>query len=336
MNNQNKKRFVTVLNETLHTLFEEHENVVLIGEDLLDPYGGAFKVSKGLSTAFPERVITSPISEAAIVGIGAGLAIKGFLPIIEIMFGDFTTLAFDQIVNGISKFRSMYNNQIECPVMIRTPMGGGRGYGPTHSQSLEKFFFGIPHFLVLAPHTIHDVESFYKNALLDPRPKLVVENKLQYAEFVEFGSDKIKDFFVSYSSTPFPTATLSLAQQSKVDATIITYGGMVSVALEAAEKLYLEEEKIVEVLVPTMISPFPLKDIENSVRKSGKVLILEEGTKTNGFGAEVACQIQEHLFSCLKAPVKRIASPDDCIPSSKALEIHFLPQVDLVYRELLL
>ena len=132
------------LNNALKDAFESDERVYLVGQDILDPYGGAFKVSAGLSTRFPGRVITTPISEAGITGLGTGMAIRGLKPVVEIMFGDFITLCADQIVTNIAKFRAMYNGQVRVPIVIRTPMGGGRGYGPTHSQCLEKMFLGIP------------------------------------------------------------------------------------------------------------------------------------------------------------------------------------------------
>src|SRR3989338_1040020 len=130
-------RYVESINLALHNLFSEDPRVMLIGEDLHDPYGGAFKVSRGLSTNFPDRVISTPISEAGLVGMGIGLGLRGFLPIVEIMFGDFVTLACDQIINSAVKFGSMYNGKVALPLVIRTPMGGRRGYGPTHSQTLE-------------------------------------------------------------------------------------------------------------------------------------------------------------------------------------------------------
>ena len=127
------------------------ERVILMGEDILDPYGGAFKVTRGLSSAFPDRVLAAPISEAGMVGAAAGMALRGLRPGVEIMFGDFLTLAADQLINHIAKFRWMYNDQVRVPLVVRTPMGGRRGYGPTHSQTLEKLFLGIPGLTVLAP-----------------------------------------------------------------------------------------------------------------------------------------------------------------------------------------
>ena len=139
------------LNSALHHAFSDNKNVYLLGEDVLDPYGGAFKVTRGLSTSYPDRVLTTPISEAGIVGVAAGMALRGLRPVVEIMFGDFVSLIADQLINHITKFRWMYNDQVRVPLVIRTPMGGRRGYGPTHSQSLEKLYLGVPGLCVVAP-----------------------------------------------------------------------------------------------------------------------------------------------------------------------------------------
>src|SRR5262249_38747417 len=154
---------------------------VLLGEDIEGPYGGAFKVTKSLSLEFPSRVRNTPISEAAIVGVGNGLALQGFVPVVEVMFGDFLTLAFDQLLNHASKFRYTSNAEVRGPLVVRTPMGGKRGYGATHSQSIEKHFLGMPDTQVLALHSRLDPGAVYDRlfAAID-RPTLVVENKLLY------------------------------------------------------------------------------------------------------------------------------------------------------------
>ncbi len=138
------------LNAALHTALENDPRVYVLGEDILDPYGGAFKVTRGLSTRFPDRVLTTPISEAAILGISTGMALRGLRPVAEVMFGDFITLMADRLINHAAKFRWMYNEQVRVPLVLRAPMGGRRGYGPTHSQSLEKLFLGVPGLKVLA------------------------------------------------------------------------------------------------------------------------------------------------------------------------------------------
>ena len=169
------------LNAGLHRALAADERVHLLGEDILDPYGGAFKVTKGLSTAFPDRVLTTPVSEAGIVGLATGMALRGLRPIVEIMFGDFTTLVVDQVVNHAAKFRSMYNQQVRVPLVIRTPMGGRRGYGATHSQSLEKLFLGVPGLRVLAPTAMADPGALLADAVLGTEdPVLFVEHKILY------------------------------------------------------------------------------------------------------------------------------------------------------------
>jgi pyruvate/2-oxoglutarate/acetoin dehydrogenase E1 component len=169
------------LNQALHDSFRLDEMVFLLGEDVLDPYGGAFKVTRGLSTAYPGRVLTTPISEAGITGIAAGMALRGLRPVVEIMFGDFITLIADQLINHIAKFRWMYNDQVRVPLVIRTPMGGRRGYGPTHSQTLEKLYLGVPGLRVLAPSSVGDPGGLLSRAILeDDDPVLFVENKLLY------------------------------------------------------------------------------------------------------------------------------------------------------------
>ena len=149
-------RYVESLNNSLHKLMDQNDKIIVLGEDIIDPYGGAFKVTKGLSTKFPDRVIATPISEASITGFSTGLAIAGFNPILEIMFGDFITLCTDQIINGSSKFHWMYGSKFDVPLVIRTPMGGRRGYGPTHSQTLESIFLGVPGIEIISPSKFHN------------------------------------------------------------------------------------------------------------------------------------------------------------------------------------
>ena len=168
------------LNETLRHFLKTDPRIVVLGEDIADPYGGAFKVTRGLTTEFPERVRTTPVSEGAIAGIAAGLALSGYRPIAEIMFGDFLALCFDQVMNHITKYQAMYNNKVTCPVILRTPSGGGRGYGPTHSQSLEKHFLGIPHLRVVAASLYHDPKAIFETLLQQDSPVLYIEHKLLY------------------------------------------------------------------------------------------------------------------------------------------------------------
>ncbi len=318
------------INNALHSLFHEDERVHLLGEDILDPYGGAFKISKGLSTSFPERVHATPISEAAIVGVSGGMALRGLRPIVEIMFGDFITLAFDQIVNHISKFPAMYNHQVSCPVVIRTPMGGGRGYGPTHSQSLEKFFIGVPGLDVVAISPLHDIERFYRHAVtVTETPTILIEHKLLYPQSTcELDTDRYREFSLRRTDGAYPTVSLSLNNFRRADITLVTYGGTTRLALEAARHALIEHEITVEVLVLGQLSPLPTDDIIESVSRTRRCLTLEEGTKQLGVGAEIASQIQERLFGSLAAPVLRVAAADAVIPAARGLEEETLPGIE--------
>jgi pyruvate/2-oxoglutarate/acetoin dehydrogenase E1 component len=320
------KRGVQALNETLHALFAERDDVVLFGEDVLDPYGGAFKVTAGLSDAYPDRVLTTPISEASLFGVAAGMALRGQRPILEIMFGDFIALGLDQVVNGISKFREMYDDQVTVPLVVRTPMGGRRGYGPTHSQSLEKLLLGIPNICVVAPSECHDVGGLLAAAVEDERPVFFIENKLLYGRPVRRPEDgHIGELAVRESDGSYPALTFSATDFAEGSATVVTYGGMLPVALEAVTELVLEHEIFCEVVALSQLVPMELDGVLESVARTGALVTAEEGTLTGGFGAEIAARVQEAAWSDLRAPVHRIAARDGIIPSARPLEDEMLP-----------
>jgi pyruvate/2-oxoglutarate/acetoin dehydrogenase E1 component len=325
---------VDALNGALHDAFEASESVVLVGEDVFDPYGGAFKVTRGLSTKYPDRIYSSPISEAGITGIAAGMALRGLRPVVEIMFGDFICLAFDQIVNHISKFRAMYNDQVTCPLVLRAPMGGRRGYGPTHSQSLEKFLIGVPHVTVVTPSVVHPVGDMLRHAILeDDDPVFFLENKLLYGEtLLSPVGGRAGEFEVRTGPGPYPVVSFSLAGFEEADLTLVTFGGMVPHALEAAEALLLEDEAVVEVVVLGRLSPPDPAPVLESIARSGRCLFAEEGTLTGGVGAEWTARIQEGGWKQLRAPVGRVAAPDTVIPCSKEQEALLLPGREEIMR----
>lgn len=323
------RRCVEVINAALHDAFARHEGVYLIGEDLLDPYGGAFQASKGLSTRWPERVITTPISEASLVGIAAGMAIRGLRPVVEIMFGDFISLSLDQVVNGVSKFREMYDDQVTVPLVVRTPMGGRRGYGPTHSQSLEKMLVGVPNIRVVATSEIHDLHALVTACIDDDEPVFLIENKVMYGRPMRRpAGGRLDGFAVRETAGPYPALTLSGNDFGPAEATIVTYGGMVPLALEAATRLIVEEEIFCEVVALSSLLPLDLDPVLESVRRSGALITAEEGTLTLGIGAEIAARVHEAAFGELRAPVRRVAAGDGIIPSAPGLEAAHLPGVE--------
>jgi pyruvate/2-oxoglutarate/acetoin dehydrogenase E1 component len=320
------KRCVQALNEALHEIFLARDDVYLLGEDILDPYGGAFKVSQGLSDRFPERVLTTPISEGGLFGVAAGMSLRGLRPILEIMFGDFIALGLDQVVNGISKFREMYDDQVTVPLVIRTPMGGRRGYGPTHSQSLEKLLLGIPNICVVAASECHDLGSLLANAVDDERPVFFIENKLMYGRPNRRPEEgHIGELGVRETDAGYPAMSFSGTDFSEGTATIVTYGGMVPIVLEAATELILEHEIFCEVVALSQLLPLELDPVLESVGRTGALVTVEEGTLTGGFGAEIAARVQDLSWSDPRGPVRRVAARDGIIPSARPLEDAMLP-----------
>ncbi len=318
------------LNTALHQAFSENPGVYLIGEDLLDPYGGAFKVAKGLSSAYPNRVLTSPISEAGITGLAAGMALRGLRPVVEIMFGDFLTLAADQLINHVAKFRWMYNEQVRVPLVLRTPMGGRRGYGPTHSQTLEKLFLGVPGLQVLAPCSFSaegkDAGWLLKESVLHAEdPTLFIENKLLYLLPVMHESPDF-DIALAAADGAAPAYRLRLRGAPQASLTLAAYGYMAELARQAALKLAYEYELFCELVVFTQLSPFQVQPLVTSLERSGRLLTVEEGALSLGWGAEILAQAAEKLGPRLKK-AHRCAALDLPVPASGPLEDLVLPSV---------
>ncbi|GAB4487475.1 MAG: hypothetical protein Fur0016_01820 [Anaerolineales bacterium] len=315
------------LNTGLHTALENDPRVYVLGEDILDPYGGAFKVTRGLSTRFPDRVLTTPISEAAIVGISSGLALRGMRPVAEVMFGDFVTLTADQLINHAAKFRWMYNDNVRVPLVLRAPMGGRRGYGPTHSQSLEKLFLGVPGLKVVAPNTLGDPGELLQAAIADDAPVLFIEHKILYTRnLLQPGSGDLVDWEVSRWGAPYPVFTLRIPNIESSNITIATYGYNFDLVLAAAHELIYEYEIFPEIILFSQLSPFPsaspLHPLFASVFRTRRLLTVEEGTLTLGWGAEIAARSSEQACD-LK--IRRVAALDLPIANSKTLEDAILP-----------
>ena len=330
---QADETFVTALNRMHHDLLERDPRAFLIGEDLLDPYGGAFKVSKGLSSRFPDRVITTPLSEAGIVAWSTGAALRGLRPVAEIMFGDFLTLAADQIVNHASKYRWIYGGDVAVPLVIRAPMGGRRGYGPTHSQSLESMFLSVPGLAIVAPSHLLDPGELLARAAELPDPVLFVEHKLLYGQRLVGDGRRVGDFFVRATDGLFPTLHLSLAEFAPADAVVVAYGGDAALAMDAAQTLLVEHEVLCDVVVPALVSPPPIAEIARFAARAPAVAIVEEGPRRGGWGAEIAAALAE-AGDVPGRRIARLGAPDAPIPSSKPLEERLLPGVEEIVAAL--
>lgn len=325
---------LAALNTALHTMMAEDERVLVMGEDLLDPYGGAFKVTRGLSEAYGDRVLTTPISEPGFVGVATGAAMRGLRPVVEIMFGDFIALAADQLLNHATKYPWMYDGQVAMPLVVRTPMGGRRGYGPTHSQTLDKHLLGIPGLVVVAVSPFVDPGRLLRTAVDDPRPVVFVENKSMYPRRLRLADARGRtgELFSSTTDDPYPTATLAFDSTAPADVTVVAYGGMAELAAEAAERCLIDDEILCEVVVPHALNPLDLAPIRASLSRSGRLVVCEESTRTAGFGAEVLARIASEAFGSLRAPPVRVAALDTPIANSPTLEAAILPQLDDVVR----
>lgn len=320
-------RCAAALNAALAEALERWDEALLLGEDLADPYGGAFRITRGLSTRFPDRVLSSPISEAALFGVSAGLALRGRRPVLEIMFGDFITLGLDQVINHIAKFREMYDEQVRVPLVVRTPMGGRRGYGPTHSQCLEKLLLGIPGLTVVAGSEYHDLHRLLLAAIASDDPVFFIENKLLYNRFQQRGRDgRLGPFLWEEGDSMYPTVQLRAADRCSVS--VVTWGGMAHLARQAAEQLAIEHETMIEVLILSRLAPVDLTPLLASVRRTGALVVAEEGTLTGGVGAEIVARVQHEAFSSLRGPARRVAARDAVIPAARHLEDAVLPQVE--------
>jgi pyruvate/2-oxoglutarate/acetoin dehydrogenase E1 component len=326
------------LNAALRRCLVADPSVYIWGEDIVDPYGGAFKVTAGLSTEFPGRVMPTPISEAAIVGMGVGAAVRGLRPVVEIMFGDFLLLAADQLINHAAKFGGMYNGGANVPLVVRTPMGGGRGYGTTHSQTLEKHFLGVPGLRVVAPsHFLSPGEVLETAVLRDPMPVLFIENKLLYSVPVhqEDGGPLHVDV-LSADGGPYPWVRVRNydSRETTPDLTTVTYGGVSRLLAGAMEHL-AEEEIWVEAFLPVELGPSACDEVFDACRRTRRVLLIEESTAGFGWTAEVARGLAESLWGTVSLRMRSLQAAESVIPSQRGMEDAMLPGTQDVVQTLL-
>ncbi|PYG84960.1 pyruvate/2-oxoglutarate/acetoin dehydrogenase E1 component [Ruminiclostridium sufflavum DSM 19573] len=328
---EQKVRLVKALNDVMKDIMKEHENSLFIGEDVKSPYGGTFKVSQDLSYLYGERVRNTPIAEGVITGIGAGLALDGFVPMVEIMFGDFTTLAFDQILNHACKFRYMYNGQVSPNLIVRTPMGGRRGYGPTHSQTLDRHFMGIPGLRMIAINHLINPASLYKKLVEESQDcTLVIENKLLYPKYIK---TNYPDGFKAYcSDEKYPTILIK-PELAKPYVTIVGYGGMSDIIIKAMERLFIDHDIIAQAIIPTQIYPMNFQPLIDSIPKGTIVVVVEEGQGFAAFGTEVIAQIVEKAPNHIHKFI-RIQPKDIAIPTAVHLEQEALPGVEQIIGEI--
>ena len=328
-----KNRFsgnpIVLVDAINHALVEEmtrNKNIILFGEDVVDHKGGVFTATKGLSTKFGhKRVFNSPLAEASIAGVGIGLALTGMKPLAEIQFGDYIWPAFMQIRDELSAIRYRSNNKFSAPMVFRVPVGGYIHGGPYHSQNIEGFFAHIPGLLIAYPSNAADAKGLLKTALRLNDPVIFLEHKGLYRQSYASSLEPDSDYLL-----PFGKANIVSEGN---DLSVITYGAMVHETNFAVRKLR-EEGFSVEVVDIRTINPLDENTIFDSVKKTGKVIVIHEDTITAGFGAEIVARIIENCFEYLDAPVKRIAGKDTFIPYHPNLENDVLPNRDKIYNSI--
>jgi 2-oxoisovalerate dehydrogenase E1 component len=317
-------RMVHALNLAYGEVLER--GAFFIGEDISDPYGGAFKITKGFSTQRPSQVISTPISEAALVGISIGMTLAGAECYAEIMFGDFITHAFDQLINNASKMHHMTAFQISAPVRIRTPMGGKRGYGPTHSQSLEKFLLGIDNVGVISFTSLVDPEAILDGIQSVKSPLVMLENKLDYSNklwvdnsgFELFQEVKAFGSLILRSSENVPTIT------------IVSYGETARSIADNLQQIFIETDFIPELICLVQLHPLDLGLVRRSLKKTKRLLVVEDGSVSFGLGAEILASLIEAGEELVYA--KRIGAAPVPIPSATGLESEILPTVQRIVK----
>lgn len=315
-----KITYLEAISQAIREEMRRDEAVFLLGEDV-GTYGGAFKVSAGLLEEFgPERVIDTPMSEAAIIGSAVGAALMGMRPIAEMQYIDFITCGFDQIINMASKM--YWRVGMPVPMVIRGPAGGGTKGGPFHSSSPEAWFFHTSGIKVVVPSTTYDAKGLLKAAIRDNNPVLYLEHKLLY-RMPELREELPNDDYI----VPLGKA---IVRREGEDMTMLTYGAMVYQCLKAAQILEEQDDLEAEVLDLRCLTPLDRTAILESVRHTNKVLVVHEDTLTGGIGAELSAMLAEDLFDYLDGPITRVAAPDAPFPYAPSLEAAYLPNTEKI------
>jgi pyruvate dehydrogenase E1 component beta subunit len=316
-------RYREALNQAIREEMEADEKVFIMGEDIA-VFQGAFKVTQGLLEEFGERrVRDTPISENTIVGAGVGAAMGGLRPIVELMTINFSLLALDQIINSAAAIRYMFGGQVGVPMVIRMPQGGGHQLGPTHSHSLEAIYLHVPGLLVAVPTTAADAKGLLKAAIRDDNPVVFIEHEALYGqrgEVPENGDGELMRF-----------GEAAIRREGD-DVTIVGISRQALIAADAAQTLADEHEIEAEVIDPRTLRPLDLDTIVESVEKTNRAVIVEEGWPHGGVGANLAALIQEQAFDHLDAPVQRVTGADTPMPYSKPLEQAAMPHEEHVVK----
>jgi pyruvate/2-oxoglutarate/acetoin dehydrogenase E1 component len=328
-----RQAIAEALRDAIAEEMERDEAVFCIGEDIAVPggWGGAFTVTLGLEKRFPDRMINTPIAELGFFGVAVGAALMGMRPIADVQYGDFLFLASDQIINNAAKMRYMSGGRCQVPLVMRAPIGA-TGRGSQHAQSMERYFTGVPGLKVVTVSNAYDAKGILKSAVRDNNPVLIFEHKLLYGSKgarVESGAvDATSEIPDHDYIVPLDQAAL---RRTGSDVTILSWLLMLHLSLDAAQQLS-NEGVDAEVIDVRSLAPIDYQAIGDSVKKTRRVVIVEEGPKTGGVNAEIATGIQERFGQHLRAPITRVGSPDIPVPFSPILENAYRPSVTQIMQ----
>jgi 2-oxoisovalerate dehydrogenase E1 component beta subunit len=320
-----EKNLVQTVHDTLWDEMKEDDRVVVLGEDV-GARGGVFRATADFLQEFGElRVIDTPLAESSIVGVAIGMALHGLLPVAEIQFADFIHPAFDQLVSEAARLRYRSNGDFGVPMVVRAPYGGGVHGALYHSQSIEAFYGHVPGLKVVLPATPYDVKGMLRSAIQDPDPVLFLEHKKTY---------RLIKGEVPDEAYEVPIGVADVKREGE-DLTVVAYGLMLHLCLEAARRLQDEEGISAEVVDVRTISPLDTATILDSVRKTGKAMVVYEDNRTYGAGAEISATIGEELMFDLDAPVMRVGGPDiPAMPFAGPLEHFYMPDAEAIFQRM--
>ncbi len=325
-------KYLNSLNHSLSKLLSENNDLFLMGQDIKDPYGGAFKVTKNLSINFPDRVLNMPISESGIIGFATGLVLNNNKVISEIMFSDFLTLCSDQIINHASKFNYVFGKKVIKSLIIRTPSGAYRGYGPTHSQSMESIFLNIPGLNIYSPNLFIEPGELLKKIFYELEgPTLFIEHKLLYPKELILDTGVFKKLELS---NKFEILICNPNYLVRNECLIISYGYLSEVCFKIIKDFLYDKEKFISLLVKTDLKNFVIDESLNElILKTKKVLIIEESYENNGWSSEVSYQILSN-FRGKNIEIFRLGNKNLPIPNAINNEIENLPTYEKIEKEL--
>ena len=330
-----KKIFSTVINQSLEKMLEFEPRLVVLGEDIMDPYGGAFGVTKGLSLKFPDRIVNTPISEAGVFGFSFGMASEGVPVIMEIMFGDFALLILDQLHNNASKISAM--SHTKSKFIVRTPMGGYRGYGPTHSQSLHRFLVGSINVEVVSSSNFIEPLQEFRTMFSRGNITIYIEDKSTYSNIDHSLSNEFEKLFsVHRLGFPYQDVLFKSLLSSNVSSTlVICVGSTLRIALEAARKLLIENEVVVDVYQVNSLWPLNTQDLKTAVNHRTTVVLIEECWVVYGIASEILAGLAEHKSITKETNVVRIGAESSIIPASFEEENKVLPTASKLVETIL-